>query len=109
MRDIFEILEKHLKKINRDALLPAGIVITGGGSHISQIESLARNTLRLPCRTGIPEHLLQMKPRIRDVSWIVAYGLAVYKSSDETQKPKNIGGGMGFGKKIKSFLHDLMP
>lgn len=109
LRDIFEILEKHLKKINRDALLPAGIVITGGGSHISQIESLARNSLRLPCRTGIPEHLLQMKPRIRDVSWIVAYGLAIYKSSDETQKPKNTGNGMGFGKKFKSFLHDLMP
>lgn len=109
LRDIFEILEKHLKKINRDALLPAGIVITGGGSHISQIESLARNTLRLPCRTGIPEHLLQMKPRIRDVSWMVSYGLAVYKSTDETQRPKNTGSGMGFGKKIKSFLHDLMP
>ena len=109
LRDIFEILEKHLKKINRDALLPAGIIITGGGSHISQIESLARNTLRLPCRTGIPEHLLQMKPRIRDVSWIVSYGLATYKNTDETQKAKNTSTGTSLGKKISSFLHDLMP
>ncbi len=109
LRDVFEILEKHLKKINRDALLPAGIVITGGGSHISQIESLARNILKLPCRTGIPEHLLQMKPRIRDVSWIVAYGLAVYKEENESHKIKSSSSNINLSKKISSFFHDLMP
>ncbi len=109
LRDVFEILEKHLKKINRDALLPAGIIITGGGSHISQIESLARNTLKLPCRTGIPEHLLQMKPRIRDVSWIVAYGLASYKEENDSHKIKTSGTSTSISKKISSFFHDLMP
>jgi len=109
LRDVFEIIEKHLKKINRDALLPAGIIITGGGSHISQIESLARSYLRLPCRIGIPEHLLQMKPRIRDVSWIVSYGLATYvkESNENTLRSSHNCGSLG--KKIKSFLHDLMP
>ncbi len=110
LRDIFELIEKHLKKINRDALLPAGIVITGGGSHIAQIESLARSTLRLPTRVGIPEHLLQMKPRIRDVSWIVSYGLCAYDQNDYgIVKTKNNSNGNGIFPKIKSFLHDLMP
>jgi cell division protein FtsA len=109
LRDVFEIIEKHLKKINRDALLPAGIIITGGGSHISQIESLARSALRLPCRIGIPEHLLQMKPRIRDVSWIVAYGLATYKKEDVNINSKSATNHTSISKKIKSFLHDLMP
>jgi len=109
LRDIFELLEKYLKKINRDALLPAGIVITGGGSHISQIESLARNSLRLPCKVGIPEHLLQMKPRLRDVSWVVAYGLTLYKEENSNPKIKSFSDGNNFMSKIKSFLHDLMP
>lgn len=112
LRDIFELLEKHLKKINRDALLPAGIVITGGGSHISQIESLARSSLRLPCRVGIPEHLLQLKPRIRDVSWIVSYGLCIFDPNMETSSSKNkvfSGSSNSLKNKIKSFLHDLMP
>lgn len=110
LRDIFELLEKHLKKINRDALLPAGIIITGGGSHIAQIESLARSTLRLPCRVGIPEHLLQMKPRIRDVSWIVSYGLCMYDPEDHGHtKTKSTAHHGGIIDKIKGFLHDLMP
>lgn len=109
LRDIFELLEKYLKKINRDALLPAGIVITGGGSHISQIESLARNSLRLPCKVGIPEHLLQMKPRIRDVSWMVSYGLTMYKEENQNPKAKLFGDNNNFTSKIKSFFHDLMP
>ena len=109
LKDIFEILEKHLKKIGKDALLPAGIIITGGGSHISQMESLARNALRLPCRMGIPEQLLQQKPRIRDVSWIVSYGLACHKDDKDTDKYKSTGINKEFTSKIKSFLHDLMP
>lgn len=110
LRDIFELLEKHLKKIGRSALLPAGIIITGGGSHITQIETLARSHLRLPARIGIPEHLLSMKPRIRDVSWIVAYGLCAYTETDEFgdtgKKPRQTS---AFNKKLKSFFHDLMP
>ncbi len=110
LRDIFELIEKHLKKINRDALLPAGIVITGGGSHIAQIESLARSSLKLPTRVGIPEHLLQMKPRIRDVSWIVSYGLCAYTQNEFTNsKNINTTGNNNITNKIKAFLHDLMP
>lgn len=109
LRDVFEILEKHLKRIGRDALLPAGIIITGGGSHISQIESLARSTLKLPCRVGIPEHLLQMKPRIRDVSWIVAYGLSTYQAESANTKISHSSGGGQLKRKIRSFFQDLMP
>lgn len=109
LRDIFEIIEKHLKRIGRDALLPAGIVITGGGAHISQIESLARSTLRLPCRVGIPEHLLEMKPRIRDVSWTVAYGLSSYRNDATASKVRDSGSKGQMSKKIRNFFHDLMP
>ncbi len=109
LRDVFEILEKHLKKISRDALLPAGIIITGGGSHISQIESLARSALKLPCRVGIPEHLLSIKPRIRDVSWIVSYGLSLYQEGINNTKVSNSGQGSTVKRKIRNFLHDLMP
>lgn len=67
LSDIFELIETHLKKIGRNGLLPAGIVLTGGGSGISNIEEMAKNTLRLPARLGSP----------KDATWIVAYGLCV--------------------------------
>ncbi|OGJ11909.1 hypothetical protein A2467_00675, partial [Candidatus Nomurabacteria bacterium RIFOXYC2_FULL_36_8] len=35
--DIFELVENHLKRIKRSELLPAGVVITGGGANIVRI------------------------------------------------------------------------
>ncbi|MEK7095291.1 MAG: cell division protein FtsA, partial [Patescibacteria group bacterium] len=48
LSDVFELIENHLKKIGRNGLLPAGIVIVGGGAGLSGIEELAKNALRLP-------------------------------------------------------------
>ena len=48
LTDIFELIDAHLKKHNRDGLLPAGIIITGGGSSITSVQDLARAALRLP-------------------------------------------------------------
>src|ERR1035437_7743881 len=52
LSDIFELIEAHLKKIGRSGLLPAGIVITGGGAGLGTIEDMARVALRLPSRVG---------------------------------------------------------
>ena len=40
--DIFELIDSHLKKIGRSGLLPAGVVLTGGGAGIATIEDLAK-------------------------------------------------------------------
>jgi len=50
LRDIFELVQIHLKKIGRNGLLPAGIVLTGGGLGAATIEEVARSTLSLPAR-----------------------------------------------------------
>lgn len=42
LTDMFELIEAHLKKIGRHGLLPAGIIITGGGGMIGPIEDLAK-------------------------------------------------------------------
>jgi len=47
LSDIFELIEAHLKKIGRNGLLPAGIIITGGGSGVTTIEDFARSVLKL--------------------------------------------------------------
>src|SRR3989338_5629844 len=46
LSDIFELIEAHLKKIDRNGLLPAGIILTGGGGSIGSIEALAKAALR---------------------------------------------------------------
>ncbi len=46
--DIFELIQKHLKKIGRDRLLPAGVIIHGGGSMTKDIATISREILHLP-------------------------------------------------------------
>jgi len=53
LSDIFELIELHLKKLGRNGLLPAGIVLTGAASHLPNITNLAKKYLNLPARIGI--------------------------------------------------------
>jgi cell division protein FtsA len=78
LSDIFELIDTHLRKINRNGLLPAGIVITGGGSGTISIEDQAKDSLKLPSR--IADLVADGAPRtqIKDSTWSVAYGLCIF-------------------------------
>lgn len=76
LSDIFELIDVHLKKIRRDGLLPAGVIITGGGSGIATIQDLARAALRLPSRIATLDP--GQNGKVRDASWAVAYGLCIW-------------------------------
>ncbi|MBI5401186.1 MAG: cell division protein FtsA [Candidatus Yonathbacteria bacterium] len=76
--DIFELIEAHLKKIGRSGLLPAGVILTGGGAGIATIEDLAKAALKLPSSLARPALANAGKYPVKDSSWLVAYGLALY-------------------------------
>jgi len=77
LSDMFKLVEAHLKKMGKDGLLPAGIIITGGGSRIQTATDLAKAVLRLPSRLA---HLtaIDSKMQLKDGSWAVAYGLTIW-------------------------------
>ncbi|MSR73798.1 MAG: cell division protein FtsA [Candidatus Pacebacteria bacterium] len=55
MAEIFEFIVGELKKIKKDGLLPAGVVLVGGGAKLAGITDLARQELRLPVQVGMPD------------------------------------------------------
>lgn len=77
LSDIFELIESHLKKLGRSGLLPAGIVLTGGGSAIETVGDLAKTALKLPARVASVSFGDNIRGQIKDASWSVAYGLCV--------------------------------
>lgn len=86
LSDIFDLIENHLKKIDRNGLLPAGIILTGGGAGLQHIEEYAKAALKLPSKQGHLKMEGLVKAIPRDHEWTVAYGLAVLGlSSDDTQ------------------------
>ncbi len=84
LSDIFGLIEAHLKTIKRNGLLPAGIIITGGGSGVANIEDLAKGILNLPSRIATFEP--RKSGKIRDASWAVAYGLCVWGASNNLEE-----------------------
>ena len=72
--EIFEQVNKELKKVYRQGLLPAGVVLTGGGAKLPKIVELAKKELKVPCRIGFPQGFF---PAQEDSSLAGACGLAL--------------------------------
>ncbi|MBI2612614.1 cell division protein FtsA [Candidatus Kaiserbacteria bacterium] len=81
LKDMFALVNAHLKEIGRLRLLPAGIVITGGGSGLSGVSDVARAILKLPSQVSQIGYL----PRSSsvDATWAVAYGLCRWAYAEE--------------------------
>lgn len=82
LTDMFDLVEAHLKRIGKSGMLPAGIIITGGGSRIATIEDLAKAYLKLPSKIAKINsvHGNENNVKIKDATWAVSYGLCVYGS-----------------------------
>ena len=108
LSNVFKLIEEHLKKIERNGLLPAGIILTGGGSGITSAEDLARATLNLPSRVAkIANHKVNNAVgglRVKDSTWSVAYGLCVYGLNYEQEEPTALG---KFFELIKVFFYKI--
>lgn len=99
LSDIFELIEAHLKKIGRNGLLPAGIIITGGGSGVTTIEDFARTALRLPSKKS-NQSFESAKGQIKDSTWAVAYGLCILAFNSE--ESGSVGANLGLRRTMKS-------
>ncbi len=86
LSDIFDLIDGHLKKLNRSGLLPAGIILTGGGSHLEGIREFARNHLKLPAKIASASIPSSLKIPIRETTWATTYGLcAIALSTPEEE------------------------
>src|SRR5581483_7044709 len=99
--DMFKLVEAHLKKIGKDELLPAGIILTGGGSGVQTMSDLAKAILRLPSRTASLAEGSASKMQLKDGSWAVAYGLTIWGLQGSDMEP--VGGGNEFADLFKGF------
>jgi len=105
--DIFELIDAHLKKLGKDQLLPAGIILSGGGSGIGSVKDIAEHALKLPSKLARLNNAQGGK--MKDSAWAVAYGLTIWgltgESSDASAMKQAANRAMGgVGKFFKQFL-----
>lgn len=88
--EIFHLVNKELKKVSSQGLLPAGVVLTGGGAKMPGIRELAKKELKLPCRIGSPRGFLSLQ---EDPSLSTVCGLIMQETEVEESGiyPSSIG------------------
>lgn len=73
--EIFYMVRQELKKVGKDVMLPAGVVLTGGGAKLPGIEEFAKQALKLPVVIGQPEGLSGIVDRVSDPAYAAPVGL----------------------------------
>lgn len=73
--ELFEFVDKELKKIGRSRKLPGGAVIVGGTSKLPGLADFAKEKLQLPARLGTLQPLQGLVDVIDDPAYTTAIGL----------------------------------
>lgn len=102
LNEMFALIDKHLKSLGRRGPLPAGIIISGGGSGVGSISDIAKGSLKLPAR--LAELRISADTKIRDATWAVAYGLALWGLTGDTTAPKK-----NLVASAKKFFQQFLP
>lgn len=115
VQEIFEKICAELKKIRRDGMLPAGVVLVGSGAKLSGIVEAAKKELRLPAALGTPQNVISVTDTAADPGFATAIGLVRWgmEMVQETGGERSILGkvkdvGKVFGG-LKKMFKGLMP
>lgn len=96
--EIFDLVAERLNKLGNATLLPAGVVLTGGGvSMLKGAKEIASSVLNIPVRTGFPDYVGVNEPIYTAAVGLVEYVVANkahtnYENRNKTQR-------------IQSFIH----
>lgn len=105
-KQMFDLIDKHLRALNRKGPLPAGIILSGGGAGQGSVADIAKGALHLPAK--IADIRLSPDTKLRDATWAVAYGLALWGLTGETETPGT--GGLGaVSRSFNRFLRQFLP
>ena len=104
VKEIFQLLNKELKKIGKQGQLPGGVVLCGGGAKLPKIAEFAKKELKLSVKIGNVKDLVTTQD---DPAFLGVFGLLMgvmqdEKSASVIKKPSRIA---DFLKKLfKSFI-----
>ncbi len=84
--EIFKMANKELEKIDRAGLLPAGVVLTGGGAKLPGLIEIAKSEFKLPASLGSPADLGSTAvDKVNDLNYTTAIGLLYWGMSASMQ------------------------
>jgi cell division protein FtsA len=89
--EIFEAVQKELKKAGKAGQLPSGVVLTGGTAQLKGIADYAKQKLGLAARIGKAEGYGGMADHIEEPQFATAVGLMLIDAQASETSPKSGG------------------
>lgn len=85
--EILGEVRKRLKSAKYDQRLPEGIILTGGGAKMRDIDLFAKNALEAAVKIGIPHSTGGVSESIEKPEFATAIGLALLAAEESQQVP----------------------
>ncbi len=114
VEELCERIDAELAKADRSGMLPAGIIVTGGGVRLSGITDVMKRVLRLPVAYGELHGVTSVIDQAMDPAFSTAVGLAMWGAEIRSSS----GGGGVFTKfksvdkvsnQVRKWLRSLIP
>jgi len=77
-QELLTLAFDELKRAGLDAQIPAGLVLAGGGAHLTGLAELAERMISLPVRVAVPRGLEEMSHEVTLPEYATGVGLLLY-------------------------------
>jgi cell division protein FtsA len=118
MEEVFSLVLQEIERVGAVNFLPAGIVLTGGGSRLPGVRRLAADILNMPVRVAGPGELRGLVDQLSSPAFSTSVGLLLWlqhvavSEGPAAPAPRRRGRGerpsVDWGQ-IKDFLKRLVP
>ena len=107
MQEIFHLAKSEIRKVENEARLNFGVVLTGGGSRLNNIDDLAQEVFELEVKVGKPNSINGIDDIINNPRYATAIGLIKYviNENDDQRTNQNKNEKDDLTNAIKSYLH----
>lgn len=101
LEELYELITKELKKAGRQAKLPSGVILTGGGAKLKNIADYTKEALGLAVKVGTAKGLGGVVENVSEAQFATAVGLMILDSENRHVNPqtnnrtKSMAGGAG--------------
>lgn len=82
-RELFNHVHKQLRQSGFDSMVPAGLVLTGGGAKMEGVTELAEEIMHMPVRLGTPQGVVGLSEVVTNEIHATGVGLLLYGSRME--------------------------
>jgi cell division protein FtsA len=112
MSEIYSLIAEEVKRSGHGGMLPAGVVLTGGGARIGGAAELAREVFQMPVRVGSPQGVGGLMDQLSNPAFSTPIGLLLGGANHAGMEPVGytvgspVGAGVG---RVVDWIRGLFP